>query len=83
MNKAVTYAQLKKMLLGLGFREALLPSSHIAFNGPEPKMLLFYRAYRPDEVLEPSDLAKTRRFLDAWGLVEESAFEHLLQATAA
>jgi hypothetical protein len=83
MNKAVTYAQLKKMLLGLGFREALLPSSHIAFNGPEPKMLLFYRSYRPDEVLESADLAKTRRFLDAWGLVEESAFERLLQATAA
>jgi hypothetical protein len=83
MNKAITFAQLQTLLQGLGFHETVLPSSHLVFSGPEPKMLLFYRVYRPDEVLDWTDLAKPRRFLDAWGLVEESAFETLLQAPAA
>jgi hypothetical protein len=84
MSKTFTYGTLKTMLEQLGFQEAVLPSSHSIFSYPgEKDLLLVYRAYQPDEVLDWTDMAKTRRFLDAWGLVDEKAFEQALQDTAA
>src|SRR5262249_35905079 len=84
MNKAITFAALKALLEHLGSQEAVLPSGHIVFSYREGKdRLLFYRAYRPDEVLDWADKAKTSRFLDAWGFVDEKAFDRLLQDPAA
>ena len=83
MNNAVTYAKLKNLLQSLGFKENILPSHHIVFSCGDEKKMLIYRAYRHNEELDWNDVAKTRRFLDAWGMVEEDAFDNLLQETAA
>ena len=83
MSKPVTYAALKKMLEEHGFKEAVVPGSHIVFTHPEPNMLLMYRVYKPNEVVSPTDVGVTRWFLDAWGLVKADSFEQLLQETAA
>jgi hypothetical protein len=84
MNKRITFAALKTLLERLGFQEAILPGGHVVFSyARKNDWLLVYRAYRPDEVLDWADLAKTRRFLVEWGLIEEDAFDRLLQEPAA
>jgi hypothetical protein len=84
MNKPITFATLKKLLERLGFQEAVLPSGHVALSYAKKKdWLLVFRAYRPDEVLDWADLAKTRRFLVEWGLIEEDGFDRLPQEPAA
>jgi hypothetical protein len=84
MTKTITFATLKTLLERLGFQEAVLPSGHLVFNHPSGKdLLLFYRTYRSNEVLDWNDLAKTRRFLVEWGLIDENSFDRLLQEPAA
>jgi hypothetical protein len=84
LNNAFTYGTLKTMLEQIGFQDTVLPSGHIVFSYLRDKdVLLVYRAYRPNEVLDWADVAKTRHFLDAWGLVDEKVFEQLLQDAAA
>jgi hypothetical protein len=83
MNKRITFATLKTLLERLGFQEAILLGGHGVFSYARKKdWLVVYRAYRPDEVLDWADRAKTRRFLVEWGLIEESAFDRLLQEPA-
>jgi hypothetical protein len=74
---------LQALLQRLGFTETAVPGSHVIFTYPEPNTLLVYRKYQSDEILDGADVAKTRRYLDGWGLVEENAFDRLLQETAA
>jgi predicted RNA binding protein YcfA (HicA-like mRNA interferase family) len=83
VRKPVTYATLKKMLHKLGFKDTVVPGSHVVFTYPEPNTLLIYRDYRPEETISWADMAATRRFLDAWGLVEADTFETVLQETHA
>jgi hypothetical protein len=71
------------MLHGLGFKEKVVAGSHVVYSYPEPNTRLIYREYRSDELLDGTDVSKTRRYLDEWGLVAEEAFDRLLQETAA
>jgi hypothetical protein len=83
MTKGITYSKLKRFLKGFGYEEKILSEGHAVFTCGDPKTLLIYRAYRPDEVLDWNDVAKTRKFLDAWGFVEENEFDDRLRDTAA
>jgi predicted RNA binding protein YcfA (HicA-like mRNA interferase family) len=81
VTKPVPYRRLRKLLLQLDFQETVVRGSHIVFRHPEPDTLLIYRDYRPEETISAADMAVTRRFLDAWGLVEADTFETVLEET--
>jgi hypothetical protein len=39
---------------------------------------LFFRRYRTDEEVELRDLVSTRKFFDAWGLLDVATFDAFL-----
>jgi hypothetical protein len=82
-DKSLTYAALQKLLHQLGFTETVVPGSHVVGNHPQPNTLLMYRDYRATDSVSWADRTATRRFLDLRGLLEEEAFDRLLQETAA
>ena len=82
-DKPVTYASLQKLLHQLGFKETVVPGSYVVYNHPKPNTLLMYRDYRPTDLVSWADMTATRRFLDLRGLLDEEAFDRLLQEPAA
>jgi hypothetical protein len=83
MNDLITYAKLQQVLHRLGFRETVVPGSHVVYSGREPGVLLLYPLYQPEAPVSWADLAKTRRFLVEWGFTKEDGFDSLFQDTAA
>src|SRR5262249_32615527 len=77
-KKKLTFGALRKMLLGLGFHETVLPTSQTVFVHAPSDTLLAYRPYRPREELNWHDSTKTRKFLIEKGIVAEDEYEDLL-----
>ena len=83
MNKPPTYTRLDQVLQRLGFVKTTLPSSQFVYQHEPSNTVLYFRSYRPDDIVSPTDLAVTRKFLTERGLIDEKAFEGLFQQPAA
>ena len=77
-NKTVLFDELRQILKSLGYREKRTENA-IVFDRDQVRLLLF-RLYGDNEPVDARDIASTRRFLDAWGLLDAVDFDVRLQS---
>jgi hypothetical protein len=76
-KKTIPFDELRQILKSLGYREKRTDTA-IVFDRDQIHLLLF-RIYGDNEPVDARDIASTRRFLDAWGLLEAADFDVQLQ----
>jgi predicted RNA binding protein YcfA (HicA-like mRNA interferase family) len=83
MPDDVTFADLRRVLQGLGFTETVVPGSHIVFDHATTGTQIVVPPYRDKDLVHPRHLAVARRYLDENGLVRRDAFEALWRKVSA
>jgi hypothetical protein len=78
----VPFAQLRRLLLDLQFRETRTDASW-RFEQPESGTVFLFRPYTPGDRVTVPDLATTRTHLDWRGLLSANAFDDFLTKTPA
>ena len=80
-HDSIPFRHVRKILLDLGFVETVVAGPYFRFEHSPSGTLLFYRHYRPNDLLTWTDHVKTRKFLDERGILEADGFEALLSKT--
>jgi hypothetical protein len=75
MKNSVAFAELRRVLLTLGFRELSRPGQ-VAFGHQPSDTLFLFRAYRPDDPVASYNLIEVRDMLAARGLMAAEAFDN-------
>jgi predicted RNA binding protein YcfA (HicA-like mRNA interferase family) len=78
----VTYAELRRMLLDLGFTETVVPRSHVFFAHQRPGAEVALPIYRANRIVMPHHLIAVRVTLDATGLMDRDDFEDFVASTS-
>jgi hypothetical protein len=78
----ITFADLEKLLLKLGFVKLQNPKYHI-FEHPQENALVALPRYAPNDVVRPIHLVATRGTLEAYGLMSREVFEGLAEKIVA
>jgi hypothetical protein len=73
-NENIPFQCVRKLLLGLGFVERVVPGPYLLFEHSASGTLLPYRVYQPADSMSWADLTMTRRLLDERGLMDEEEF---------
>jgi hypothetical protein len=79
----IKFAQLRDLLLGLGFREVALSESAVGFQHDPSDTLIVLPIYRANRVVRPHHLASVRIMLDGKGLMDADTFDDLVASVAA
>jgi hypothetical protein len=77
-NKKVTFQQLRRVLLGLGYGETQL-EDRVVFRHPDTELFVILPRLRPSEVVQPIDLLSVQNALANGGIVPKDAFESLFE----
>jgi predicted RNA binding protein YcfA (HicA-like mRNA interferase family) len=78
----ITFADLEKLLLKLGFVKLQNPKYHI-FEHPQENALVALPRYAQNDVVRPIHLVATRGTLEAYGLMSREVFEGLAEKIVA
>lgn len=78
----VSFAQLRSLLLDLGFTESR-PNGMWRFEHPESGAVFFFRSYGPNEHISVPDLDSARTHLEWRGLLSAEMFDESLTKTPA
>jgi hypothetical protein len=79
----IKFAQLRQLLLGLGFREVALSESAIGFQHDHSDTLIVLPTYRSNRIVLPHHLATVRMTLDAKGLMDSDDFDDAVASAGA
>jgi len=79
----VTFAELRQMLLDMGFSETVVPRSHVFFSHPATGAEVALLIHRPDRIVRPHHLVSVRIMLDAKGLMDRADFDDFVASTSA
>lgn len=82
-NSRVTFAQLRRLLLHMGFTETVRPKSHVFFAHERSGAETALPNYRSNQIVMPHHLATVRIMLDAKGLMDGDAFDDFVASTSA
>jgi hypothetical protein len=82
MNDRIAFAQLRRLLLELGFREHA-DAEQIVFRHAPSDTLFVFRRYQPQDPVASYNLMDVRNMLDARGLLSANAFESQFQKAPA
>jgi hypothetical protein len=82
MTTRITFAQLRQLLLDVGFREASRPDAAVFVHQPSDTLFVF-RSYRPGDPVASYNLIEVKDMLDARGLMSAEAFENQFKKTPA
>jgi len=78
----ITFAQLRHLLLDMGFTETVTPKSHVFFahqpSGAETALPI----YRSNQAVMPHHLATVRIMLDHKGLMDADAFDDFVASAS-
>jgi hypothetical protein len=77
-TEQVTFADLEKLLIKLGFVNLQNPQYQI-FEHPQESALVALPHYSPDDIIRPIHLVATRGTLEAYGLMSREAFDGLTE----
>jgi predicted RNA binding protein YcfA (HicA-like mRNA interferase family) len=78
----ISFADLRRIMLGLGFTHVTVPKSHEAFLHTDSGTEIFLPLYRSNQRVAPHHLAPVRHMLDVKGLLDEAAFDRLVADVA-
>jgi predicted RNA binding protein YcfA (HicA-like mRNA interferase family) len=79
MNRTITYGQLEKFLLGLGFKRLRAPGSHVYFDHAPSKAAVVVKDYASHEELPAYKLSAARETLHYFGLLDREEFDAALE----
>ncbi len=77
-SETITFADLEKLLVNLGFVNLHNPKYQI-FEHPREHALISLPNYTVNDVLRPVDLVIARGTLEAYGLMSREAFDGLTE----
>jgi hypothetical protein len=80
---AISFADLRRLLLDLAFTEVVVPKSHMGYRHNDSETEIFLPTYRSNQWVAPRHLAVVRTMLDAKGLLDGAEFDRLLADVAA
>jgi hypothetical protein len=80
---AISFADLRRLLLDLAFTVVVVPKSHVAFLHSDSGTEIFLPIYRPNRRVARRHLAAVRTMLDAKGLLDGEKFDRLIADVAA
>ena len=78
----VSFAELRRMLLDMGFTETVVPRSHVFFAHPRRGAELALPIYRPNRYVLPHHLISVGITLDATGLMDRADFDDFVTSTS-
>jgi hypothetical protein len=81
--KDISFAELRGLLLSLGFMETRSAQPGLGYRHPGSDTLLLFREYQPTDLVSPRDLSMTRFFLDQRGLMAPEGFENYFRKARA
>ncbi len=81
-TSSISFAQVRRLLLDLGFSETSTSAYWRLQHGKSGTLFLF-RPYAPDDNVSIQDLASTRTHLDWRGLMPANSFDDSLTKTPA
>jgi hypothetical protein len=79
----VAFAWLRQLLLDRGFKEVIVPKSHVRFYHERSGTEIILPVYRANQIVMPHHLLTVRFILDAKGLVDEEDFDDLVGSASA
>ncbi|WP_446880057.1 type II toxin-antitoxin system HicA family toxin [Phormidesmis sp. 146-33] len=79
MSEDVTFADLEKLLLRLGFICRQTVGTHQVFQHAASSTLIVLPGYKPQELLRPVHLVSVRKILAENGLITSAAFDGFLE----
>jgi hypothetical protein len=74
MKNRIRFAELRRLLLSLGFREAA-EREYVAFWNKPSDIVFVFRPYRPTDPVTDYNLNEVQSMLDARGLMSTETFE--------
>lgn len=74
----IRFSKLRALLLELGFRETVVPDSHIGFRHELSDTTIMLPIYKGDDLLLPRHIVPVRTLLDGKGLLEGDEFDQML-----
>jgi predicted RNA binding protein YcfA (HicA-like mRNA interferase family) len=81
MTKALTFAELEKLLLELGFVRQSVQGTHQVFQYPALGTLVVLPGYKSQDWVHPAHLVSVRRVLAENGLMSTTEFDILTSST--
>jgi predicted RNA binding protein YcfA (HicA-like mRNA interferase family) len=79
----VTFAELRRMLLDMGFTETVVPGSHVFFAHQPSGAEVALPIYRSNRMVLPHHLITVRIMLDAKGLMDRDDFDDFVASASA
>jgi len=79
----INFAQLRHLLLDMGFTEAVTPKSRIFFAHEQSGAEMALPVYHSDQAVMPHHLATVRIMLDQKGLMDGEAFDDFVASASA
>jgi predicted RNA binding protein YcfA (HicA-like mRNA interferase family) len=76
----ITYGQLRRLLLGIGFTEETVPGSQRVFAHAASGTIIVFGSHSDREIARRADVISTSRHLDEKGLLATEDFLTSLQA---
>jgi hypothetical protein len=77
-NPRITFGQLHRLLLDMGFIETVTPKSHVCFAHQTSGAEIALPIYRSNRIVLPHHLVSIRIMRDAKGLMEGDAFDDVV-----
>jgi hypothetical protein len=81
-NPKITFARLRQLLLDLGFRETVMPKSHVFFAHEPSGAEVALPVYRANRLVLPHHLASVRMMLHWKGLMDEDDFDDFVASAS-
>src|SRR6266446_300718 len=82
-NPKITFAQLRQLLLDMGFAETVTPRSHVFFAHEASGAEVALPIYRSNRIVLPHHLITVRIMLDAKGLMDANDFDEFVSSASA
>ena len=83
MTESITFGQLHKALLQLGFRKSTSPKDVVIYRHGPSETVLYFPPHQATDPVPAASIVGTRKVLVDRGVVEARQLEQLLHATAA
>jgi predicted RNA binding protein YcfA (HicA-like mRNA interferase family) len=78
----ITFAQLRQLLLDMGFTATVTPKSHVFFAHQQSGAETALPIYRSNQIVMPHHLATVRIMLDYKGLMDGDEFDEFVASAS-
>jgi hypothetical protein len=77
-TRPIEFGSLRDLLVSLGYRHDHVDRGEVFHQTDDRE--IYFRRYGDGELVNPHDVVKARRFLDAWGQLDAADFDAFLES---